>query len=183
MRVRDKLVLVAVVSVASWLGAASAPSGVARAGDAREDRINGESPDRRVDAQLGDSAGDSNDPAASIDALTKGGGPHVGGHWSGGITDSSLGAGTLDLLITQNGAKLAGGFDMSLPSAEDFVGSLKGVSSKAGVKMTLTPNTQHKCRVALSPTSVSNTEIKGNYSTTKCTGLTNGNFDVNFEHQ
>ena len=183
MRVRNKMASVAVAFAFCWLGAASAPYGIARAGDAREDRINNESPDRQADAQVGDSGRDSTDSTTSSDALTSGGGAQIGGHWSGGITDGGLGAGTLDLLINQHHrAKLSGGFDLSFASSQDFVGSLKGTSNKSGVSLTLTPNKQHNCRVALSPTMVSNTEIKGNYSTTKCSGLTNGNFDVTFEH-
>lgn len=182
MKLKDKKMLVAIASMACWLGAASMPFGAALADDSREDRINHESPDPQGDTELDDSGGTPNDSTTSTNSAMNTSGPHVGGHWSGGISDSSLGAGTFDLLITQNGANLSGGFDMSFSSSEDFVGSLHGTSKKPGVKMTLRPNKQLKCRVKLSPTSVSNAEIKGSYSTAKCTGLSNGNFDVNFEH-
>jgi hypothetical protein len=178
MRVGDKIGLMAIAFVVCFFGASSARLSVAHAGDAREDRINHESPDQSADAQVGDSAGDSADPTANS------AGARVGGHWSGGVTDSSLGAGTLDLLLNQHDrVKLGGGFDMSFASAEDFAGSLKGTSNKKGVTLTLKPNKQQNCRVALSPTSVTSAEIKGAYSTRGCAGLTNGSFDVTFEHR
>jgi hypothetical protein len=176
MRVGNKMALVAMASVVCWLGAISASYGVARAGDAREDQINNEAPDQQADAQLGDSTADS------TDALASSGRMQVGGHWSGSITDGVLGAGTLDLLINQHGSSLSGGFDTGFAGPEDFAGALKGTSNKAAVAITLKPNKQRNCRVTLTPTSVSGTEIKGGYSTKKCTGLTGGNFDVLFEH-
>ena len=179
MRVGNRNGLMAVAFAVCFFAGSSARLSVAHAGDAREDRINHESPDQSADAQVGDTAGDSTDPTTANSA-----GAHIGGHWSGGVTDSSLGAGTLDLLLNQHErVKLGGGFDMSFASAEDFAGSLKGTSNKKGVTLTLKPNKQQNCRVALSPTSVSGAEIKGTYSTSKCTGLTSGSFDVTFEHK
>jgi len=182
MQMRNRLVLIAVLVTTCLLGTSSFRLSLAQAGDRREDRVNKEAPDKTADSQVGDTAGDSTDPTSSPDALANAGAA-VGGHWSGSISDSSLGAGTLDLLINHhNKTKLNGGFDVSFTTSEDFVGSLSGASNKNGVKVTLKPNKQHNCRVTLTPTSVSSSEIKGTYSTSKCSGLTDGNFDVTFDH-
>jgi hypothetical protein len=107
------------------------------------------------------------------------------GHWSGTISDNSLGAGTVDLLISQNKRKLSGGFDISAfqGTAEDLSGNLTGQASAGGIAFTLKPSRIKGCRINGTSTSFNGAEIKGSYSTIKCgSSLTSGSFDVNFEH-
>jgi len=108
----------------------------------------------------------------------------AGGHWSGTIIDNSLGAGTLDLLISQSKRQLTGGFDVSgFSSAEDLSGKLAGKASTQGITFTLKPSRIPGCKINGISSSFSISEIKGTYTTVKCgSSITAGTFDVLFEH-
>ncbi len=107
------------------------------------------------------------------------------GHWSGTLSDNSLGAGSIDLLISQSKRKLGGGFDVSgfQGTAEDLSGALTGKASPAGIAFTLKPTRIRGCRISGVSSSFDSSEIKGSYTTQTCgSSLTAGVFDVRFEH-
>ncbi len=176
-----------------WIGASGFSAPMAHAsGDRKEDKLNHDANDQNQDRLSGDSSESSDASSPSNDStssdvnssaaakVTK-----VGGHWSGGITDDSLGAGTLDLFVAQSGKSLSGGFDTSFSGgSEDFTGSLKGTASSSGVSGKLRRNGGGKCRVMFTAVVLTvPDEIKGTYTSSKCKGITQGSFDVLFEHK
>ena len=174
-----------------WIGVGGFSASMAPASsDRTEDRLNNDAPDQNQDAMSGDSSESSdastpsNDSASSnVNAAAKV--AKVGGHWSGGITDDSLGAGTLDLFIAQSGRNLNGGFDASFSGgSEDSTGSLSGKVSSSGVSGKWRPNGGGKCRIKFTGVVLTvPDEIKGTYTSAKCKLVTQGGFDVLFEHK
>jgi hypothetical protein len=165
-------------------------------GDRKEDKRNHDLKDQSKDRLSGgdssessDSSSSSNDGSSSSDKSPTGAASaaktraaSVGGHWSGTVTDNSLGSGTLDLVIAQSGRKLAGGFDVSFNSAsEDHAGSLKGKANPSGLTSRLHQN-GGTCRVSLTGTLASATELKGNFASRNCQSVTKGSFDLTLEH-
>ena len=136
------------------------------------------------DASAGDEGpGDTTSPDSGPSSVTQPVG--ASGHWSGTISGAALGAGTLDLLISQNRRNLRGGFDISgfQGTEEDLSGNLMGQASGSGIAFTLQPSRIRGCRINGTSTSFSSGEIKGSYSTIKCgSSVTSGSFDVLFEH-
>jgi hypothetical protein len=180
-----------------WTGMVGYSAPLAHAsGDRKEDKLNHDSKDQSQDrlsggdsSEASDSSSSSNDGPSSSDnsptgaaSAAKAGAASVGGHWSGNVTDNSLGSGTLDLVLAQSGKKLAGGFDISFTSAsEDHAGSLKGKANASGLTTTLRQN-GGTCRVNVTGTLASSTELKGNYTTHNCQSVTKGSFDLTLEH-
>lgn len=164
-----------IVAAGWWIGATVLPSSLAVA-RAQDTGISDGSAGDEGPEDVTSSDANSASPAAKP--------VRVAGHWSGTIVDNSLGAGTLDLLIAQSKKKLSGGFDISaLGSAEDLAGSLGGKASAKGITLTMKPSRVKGCKINAKSTSVSASEIKGSYSTSKCgNNITSGTFDVSLEH-
>jgi hypothetical protein len=181
----------AVILFALGVAGFSTPAAHA-SGDRKEDKLNHDSKDQKQDrlnggdsSESSDSSSSSNDGSSSDvnSSATAKKAATVGGHWSGGINDGSLGAGTLDLVIAQSGKKLNGGFDTSFSSAaEDRAGSLKGKANSSGLSVKLRPNSGGQCRVVLTGTLSGAGELKGNYTSSKCNNVTSGSFDLLLEH-
>jgi hypothetical protein len=167
------------------------------AGDRKEDKLNGDSQDQRKDrlsggdsSEASDSSSTSNDGSSSTDnspsgaaSAAKANVASVGGHWSGAVSDNSLGAGTMDLVLAQSGKKLAGGFDTSFASGtEDHAGSVKGKANPSGLNAKLHQNGSGTCRISITGTLASSTEIKGSYNSAGCQSISKGIFDLILEH-
>jgi len=191
---KGAVVLVGAAVILLWIGVGGFSAPIAHAsGDRREDKLNHDAKDQSQDALNGGDSSESSDASspsndssssdASSSAAAKA--ASVGGHWSGGITDDSFGAGTLDLFLAQSGKNLSGGFDTSFSGgSEDFTGSLSGKANPTGASGKLRPNGHRKCRVMFTGKLASVDEIKGTYTSSKCSGtVTGGNFDVLFEHK
>jgi hypothetical protein len=191
---KSAVVLGGAAVIVLWIGVGGFFTPAAHAsGDRRENRLNGDTNDQSQDRLSGGDSSESSDASSpSNDSSSSNTNSNaaakvakVGGHWSGGITDNSLGAGTLDLFIAQSGKSLSGGFDTSFSGgSEDFTGSLSGKANSTGATGKLRPNGGGKCRVAFTGKLASADEIKGTYTSSKCSGTTTGGtFDVLFEHK
>ena len=103
----------------------------------------------------------------------------AGGVYSGTITDSGEGEGTISAAISQIHSKLIGTFVATFVSADYGPGFVKGKIKNGVIKARLRFSLKGKCGLSFHGTFQNGNEISGTYSMTGCNGKSNtGSFDM-----
>lgn len=117
---------------------------------------------------------------AGCDNPSKPSGP-LTGTWSGTLTDSVVGAGTVRLTIAQSGQSLTGswGSTFSDPTFNNS-GTLTGTFSGSAATITLSPSSPTTCPFFVTAT-VSGSAMTGTYAAINCTVAVSGSVSVTKE--
>jgi hypothetical protein len=110
----------------------------------------------------------------------------LSGAWSGAITGSPSGAGTAKLVLTQNGAGLAGTFTVTWPdAAQNRTGVASGTATGGVATIAMTPTTPLSCPGSLTLTgtmtatvAIGSGRLTGSYSSLACGGAQSGTLDL-----
>lgn len=120
-----------------------------------------------------------NDYSSALDDVDSESDVSAGGVYSGTITDSGEGEGTISAAISQIHSKLIGTFVATFTSDNYGPGFVKGKIKNGVIKARLRFSLKGKCGLSFHGTFQNGNEITGTYKMTGCNGKSNvGSFDM-----
>jgi hypothetical protein len=105
--------------------------------------------------------------------------PNLTGTWTGTITDSLAGMGSLLLTISQTGHQLTGTWQSTFPNpTNNNSGTLAGTINGDAIALTLTSTQTQACSLTVVATRDDDHHFTGTYAAANCVRLDNGTLDV-----
>lgn len=117
--------------------------------------------------------------ASSCNSSTSPSSNDISGSWSGPVSDTTVGAGTLRATLAQSGSSITGTWSSTYANAaNNNAGQITGSRNGSSVSLTASPSNPTTCPFTATLNLSSATSMSGTYATFNCTLAISGTINV-----